>query len=63
MHQLNSCSGGCVSRKICGPLIRLRSRRVSQYQTFGFDPDPPFSSATDITIQRFNESRQRSEMF
>jgi hypothetical protein len=44
MHQLNSCSGGCVSRKICGPLIRLRSRRVSQYQTFGFDPDPPFSS-------------------
>jgi hypothetical protein len=29
MHELNSCSGGCVSRKICGALIRLRSRRVS----------------------------------
>ena len=35
MHELNSYSGGCVSRKICGPLIRLRLCRVSQYQTFG----------------------------
>jgi len=36
----------------------------NECQMLGFDPDPPFSSATDVTFQRFNDStlqRPRSD--
>jgi hypothetical protein len=59
MHELNSSNDGSVNHNICGALVRLRSRGVSQCQTLRLTPihgflRPPMQRFNALTVQSFN---------